>query len=96
MLPELLIMALATATISVTVAQSKLCKPVREWITQHWTWGGDLISCPYCLGHWVAAVMVTIYPWTGTMTLHWWVILWLATTSLAALIGGAIGKLYAE
>ena len=97
MLQELLIMALATATVSVTVGQSKLFAPWRMWVKGHWRFLGELMSCPYCLGHWVAAGLVLEFSHRQSITsfanlLVWW----LAVTGLSALISGSIGRLYGD
>ena len=95
MLTDILIMALATATVSVTVGQSKLFAPLRAWVKEHWDLGGELISCPYCLGHWVALGVGPVY-WSGPVDVATVTTVWLATVALAALISGTIGRLYGE
>ena len=98
---QIVIMALATATVSVTIAQSSAFKWLRDW-TNDVPVLGTLLSCSYCLGHWVAAALVFGNDW------EWWItamahetiipftIAWLAVTGIAALISGAIGRLHGE
>lgn len=88
---DLIIIGLATATVAVTVAQSRLFASLRQRITNRWEWGGELISCPYCLGHWVAVVFVLAAAWTSYFDL---LLAWLAVTAIAALVSGAIGRLH--
>ena len=89
----IIILALATATASVTVAQSKAFKWLRDW-TKDVPALGDLLSCSYCLGHWVAGGLVLLC-WHNAawLDLGVW---WLAVTALAALISGAIGRLHGD
>ena len=54
-------LSLVTASISFTVTETKLFKPVREWTKRKNTFIGELISCGYCFGHWVAFALVAIY-----------------------------------
>ena len=104
MLNDLLIMALATATISVTIGQSKLFAPFRAWAKSKWQFVGELLSCPYCLGHWVAVIMVMEFSYHrgvysyGITQAEWFGLItwWLAITGLSALISGAIGRLYGD
>lgn len=94
MLSDLVVLSLATATISVTVTQSILFKPIRDRVSTHWTWGGDLIHCSYCLGHWVACVLVTISSISQGMGLVTGLVSWLAVTAIAAMVSGLIERLY--
>jgi len=50
-----------TASISFTVTETKIFKPLREWTKSKNTFLGELVSCGYCLGHWVAFVLVAVY-----------------------------------
>lgn len=94
LLTNLLILGLASATVSVTVAQSRVFLPLRTFIKGKSEWLGELFSCPYCMGHWVSAVLVS----GGLTHPAWqsWVISWLAVTAISSLIAGAIGRLYGE
>ncbi|KAB2835142.1 MAG: DUF1360 domain-containing protein [Candidatus Brocadia sp.] len=50
-----------TDSISFTVTETKLFKPIREWIKRKNTFLGELISCGYCFGHWVTIALVAAY-----------------------------------
>lgn len=52
---------MVTASISFTISESWLFKGVREYIKSKNEILGHLFSCGYCLGHWVAFVLVAIY-----------------------------------
>ena len=48
--------------ISHTVAKERICEPLRKKLGGKETWLGYLVSCPYCLSHWIAFAVV---PLTG-------------------------------
>ncbi|MCC6325510.1 MAG: hypothetical protein DCC43_14015 [Candidatus Brocadia sp.] len=54
-------LSLVAAAISFTMAETKLFKPMREWVKGKNSFLGWLISCGYCLGHWLAFALVAIY-----------------------------------
>lgn len=49
--------------ISQTIAKESLFEPLRERLGGKETWCGYLVSCPYCVSHYVAFALV---PLTGT------------------------------
>lgn len=60
MLTELGILGLATASISTTIARSKVTAKPREWLLVNSPVLGKLVGCPYCLSHWVALGLVGV------------------------------------
>lgn len=91
-LESLIIFGLATATIATTVASSKLFKSFRGWVAFRSEFFGELISCPYCLGHYPAAFFAG-----GAFSdrgLVWVVVGWLAITALSAIFSGLITFLF--
>jgi hypothetical protein len=58
---QLVLLSMANASISFTVAETKLFKPLRERVGGHSAFLGELFSCGYCLGHWTAFALVAIY-----------------------------------
>lgn len=58
---SVLFLSFVAASISFTVAETKLFKPSREWLQVRNVFLGGLISCGYCLGHWVAVGLVAVY-----------------------------------
>ena len=97
---DLVMLGLATATVSVTISQSKLFAPVRDKVSAGRPWLGELVSCPYCLGHWVAWCLCVYNNWfTGMVfpVLLWpGLLTWLAVVSVSALVSGLIGRLHGE
>lgn len=68
-----LILCLANASVSFTVARSEVFRPARDWFFNRSTnkvfeFISDLIHCPYCLSHWVAFLMVLIWQQKFTNT----------------------------
>lgn len=60
-LQQIAVLALATSAISITVARGGVFSSQRKWLLKHHNWLGRLASCPYCMSHWVAGVLVAIY-----------------------------------
>jgi hypothetical protein len=58
---KVLYLSLVTASVSFTVAEAKLFLLFREWCTRKLIFVGELMSCGYCLGHWVAFALFAIY-----------------------------------
>lgn len=53
--------------ISQTITKERLCASLRERLGGKETWFGYLVSCPYCISHYVAFVLV---PLTGTYAIR--------------------------
>jgi hypothetical protein len=49
-----------------TITRERLCEPLRKRLGGNDTWLGYLVSCPYCVSHWIAFVLV---PLTGTFAI---------------------------
>jgi|ERR1700748_1513376 len=59
---NLIIISLAIASISYTISKGEIFRSIRLFICKHSKFIGQLISCPYCLSHWVSAtIMFIIY-----------------------------------
>ena len=67
---EVLKLSIVTASISFAVSETKLFKPFREWVRGRSEFFGDLLSCGYCLGHWVAFGLVVLR--RLTLFKVWW------------------------
>ncbi|HVY37473.1 MAG TPA: DUF1360 domain-containing protein [Polyangia bacterium] len=74
-----------------TIARERLFAPLRRALGGHDTWLGYLVSCPYCVSHWVAFLVV---PLTGTYAIdvvpRWgalsWVLRWLLSSILVTVV----------
>ena len=56
-----LVLALATSVISVTITEAFVFAKLRLFLTKRNKFIGELFSCFYCFSHWVAFVLVLIY-----------------------------------
>lgn len=79
---QILVLALVTASISFTVTETKIFQPVREAIKRRHVFFGELASCGYCFGHWVAFALVAIY--RPRLFQGWWVLDYLLTALVIA------------
>lgn len=57
-------MGISVGVASLTITRSRPLRPVREWIWLRSGWWGELVSCPYCMAHWLAAAVLALY-WPG-------------------------------
>ena len=53
--------AVSVSVVTMAIAMSKLFEPVRAAVQDRTSWGGNLISCPYCLSHWVSFAAVLVF-----------------------------------
>lgn len=89
---QVVVLALATAAISLTAAKGRIFAPVRTSISIRSEWLGKLASCPYCTSHWVAIALVAIY---RPVLIPHWIILDLilsvfVTVAISAVVSGMI------
>lgn len=91
------LMALAIAAISLTITRSHLTEKWREYLLDNrandlFT---SLMTCPYCMAHWVAFVpgclFAANYYWTREATMS--IVCWLALAAASTLVMGAMQKL---
>lgn len=83
---QVILLSFVTASISFTVAETTLFLSLREWAKRKNSFLGELLSCGYCFGHWVAFAVVAIYQprlfdlwWLLDYFLTALVIAWLST-----------------
>lgn len=69
---QILMLTLATASIAFTVTETKIFLSTREAIKKRSAFFGDLVSCGYCFGHWVAFALVAIY--RPRLFQAWWLL----------------------
>lgn len=79
---DILMLSLAVASASMTIATSNAMEWFRNLVSKLGGWSEELIHCPYCLSHWLAAI-VTVTWLKGTVGEL--VVAWLATVTLASL-----------
>jgi hypothetical protein len=81
-----ILLSFVSASISFTIAESKLFKPLREWLKLKSHFLGSLFSCGYCFGHWVAFILVIIYH--PRLFQFWWLADYFLTTLVIAWLAG--------
>lgn len=57
----ILFLSLVTASLTVTLSRGKIFDVPRDWVARKSDFLGRLLSCPYCLSHWVAFAIVGVY-----------------------------------
>lgn len=94
MLITVVLLGLASGAASTTIASSRIFKWLRTWIAGRNEFLGELISCSYCLGHWVSAFLVWLWAYFIGQNIILLVTAWLASTAVSALVSGTISRLY--
>ncbi len=64
---KLLAVSAVVMGLSHTIAKERIFAPLRARLGGMQTWRGYFFSCPYCVSHWVAFIMV---PLTGAYYVH--------------------------
>lgn len=57
---EIILLALAVASTSVTISKSNALEWLRNQVSKLGRWPEELIHCPYCLSHWIAVAGVLL------------------------------------
>jgi len=79
-------LSFVTASISFTVTETKVFEPLREWMKKRSRFLGNLLSCGYCLGHWIAFALVAVYK--PKLFESWWLPDYFLTALVIAWFGG--------
>lgn len=64
---QLIAVSLVVMGLSHTIARERIFEPLRTRLGGKDTWLGYLVSCPYCVSHWIALILV---PLTGTYAVN--------------------------
>lgn len=74
----ILVLGIVCGMISLTVTSAKIFLPFRTFVKARSTWWGDLITCPYCFGHWVSAGLTLLFKpklinwqWDSSPFVYW-------------------------
>ena len=57
---KLLVVSAVVMGMSHTIAREKIFEPLRNACGGMETWGGYLLSCPYCASHYLAFILVPL------------------------------------
>lgn len=82
---ELLLLSVVVASVSFTVAEARLFSPARRWFQAKAPLLGELLSCGYCLSHWVALILVVVF--RPRPTVSWWLLDYFFAVLILAWIG---------
>lgn len=83
---EVFFLSMVDGSISFTVTETKLFNPVREWLKGKSALLGELISCGFCFGHWVAFGFVALY--RPRLFDSWWPLDYFLTALIVAWLAG--------
>lgn len=56
-----LVIALAAGGAAATITKAKIFFRFRMLVTRNTYWGGLLVSCPYCMSHWIVFAIIAAY-----------------------------------
>jgi hypothetical protein len=87
---QLVLIALTTASVAMTITKAHLTEPLREWIGSKNETAGYLFQCPYCTSHWIA-VGLLLGIGVSPLTLTFWLYAG-AVVSVSTLIVGLMLK----
>jgi len=84
-------MGVATGVVTLTLTRAKMFLPARRWIIDRSSWWGELVSCPYCMAHWVAAffTICSFATWGRPRAIQG-VLVWLVTVGLGSVVAKSI------
>lgn len=83
---KVIYLSFITASLSFSVTETKIFLPLREWVKGKSSFFGELISCGYCFGHWVAFALVVIYQ--PKLFNSWWLLDYFLTAIVIAWLSG--------
>jgi hypothetical protein len=91
--PKVLAVSLVVMGLSHTVARERICAPLRDRLGGKETWLGYLVSCPYCVSHWIAFLLVPLTGAYAVDVVPRWGILsqvlrWFLSSVLVAVVAG--------
>jgi hypothetical protein len=104
---QLVMLSMATATCSLTIADAKVFKPIRDlvrpytddqsWVGKRRRWLYGLISCSYCVSLWTAGGLAYLATHEGSLIVYQLGLLngfvvWLSIVCLATLISKLMRK----
>jgi len=83
---QVIYLSLVTVTISFTISKAKLFLTFREWFMWELSYLDELVSCGYCLGHWISFSLVAIY--YPRLFDSWWPLDYFLTALVVAWLAG--------
>ncbi len=84
---NLLLWSMAVGVISVTIAKGGPFKWFKEYLLAHHKSIGQLVACPFCLSHYVSAIVTVYLALTYKLGIIDAIVLWLALIAGAGAVG---------
>lgn len=79
---KVIYLSFVTASISFSLSEARLFLPLREWAKRRNSYLGELLSCGYCLGHWISFGLVAVY--RPILFDSWWLLDYFLTALVIA------------
>lgn len=57
----MILLALAAGVAATTITKAKVFQPLRSAAKRRSSWLGYLVSCPYCVSHWLVFALQAVY-----------------------------------
>lgn len=98
MILKAILIAIAAAAASFLVSRTQIFERPRKWVEQKSDFFGDLVTCNYCLGHWMTAGLMAIMPVAvfGTFRPLDYFLTWLVISWVAGMLSMLTGWLWGE
>jgi hypothetical protein len=92
---DMALLSVSTGMVALTLTRSQITKPLRLRFINAPFMIGDLISCPYCMAHWVGFVALLML-WTAQHPLTWtgYVTVYFTIVGAAVLFIGIVQRLW--
>jgi hypothetical protein len=75
-------LSVATASIAFTISETAVLAGFRSWTKNRSDMAGKLVSCGYCMSHWISFALVAIY--RPRLVNRWWLLDYLLTALIVA------------
>ncbi len=98
-LTKAILLSMVVASISFFISHSQLLEKFRERIGKASTFLWQLITCCYCLGHWLAAALILLMPSTRLLGVFWpidYLFTWIIISWMAGIQSLAASQLWGE
>lgn len=82
-----IVLAAAVGAAAFTITRTKITEPMRTAVKKRSAWFGNLVGCPYCTSHWLAAGATALY---RPALVHLWLPLDLLVTGMAMVAAAAL------
>lgn len=79
---DVIYLSLVNASIAFTVTEARIFRPFREWVKRKSDLLGEMLSCGYCFGYWVAFALTVLYK--PRLFEAWWLLDYFLTALVIA------------